>query len=113
MESEQWARHLNKVRNVYKKRHTALITSIKASMNNQVRIMGLGAGLHIVLEPRNDMSEQELIEAAKQNGVLVYPVSTFYEQRPAHKYPQVLLGFAGLDEKRIQEGVKLLAKAWF
>lgn len=113
MESEQWARHLNKVRNVYKKRHNALITSIKASMNNQVRIMGLGAGLHIVLETRNDMSEQELIEAAKQNGVLVYPVSTFYEQIPAHKNPQVLLGFAGLDEKKIQEGVKLLAKAWF
>ena len=113
MESEHWSRHLNKVRNVYKKRHNALLTSLKANMYNQVRIMGSGAGLHIVIEPRNDMSEQELIDTAKKNGVLVYPVSSFYEQLPDQKYPRVLLGFAGMDESKIQEGVILLSKAWF
>ncbi len=113
MESEHWSRHLNKVRNVYKKRHNALLASIKATMNNQVRIMGAGAGLHIVIEPRNHMSEQELIDSARKNGVLVYPVSSFYEQFPDKKYPQVLLGFAGLDEKKIQDGIILLSKAWF
>ncbi|MED3554277.1 PLP-dependent aminotransferase family protein [Cytobacillus praedii] len=113
MESEHWSRHLNKVRNIYKKRHNALLGSIKEFMSSQVRVMGAGAGLHIIIEPRNHMSEQELIGTAKKNGVLVYSVSSFYEQPPHPKHSQVLLGFAGLDENDIQEGVKLLSKAWF
>ncbi|MEW9577352.1 PLP-dependent aminotransferase family protein [Bacillus toyonensis] len=113
MESGQWARHLNKVRNIYKKRHNALLMSIKANMNNRVRIIGSGSGLHVLLEPKNNMTEEELITSAKEKGVLVYPVSPFYDRPPSQEYPQVLLGFAGLDEKRIDEGVRLLSKAWF
>lgn len=113
MESGQWARHLNKVRNIYKKRHHALLTSIKDIMNDQVRIIGAGSGLHILLEPKNNMTEQELIVSAKEVGVIVYPVSPFYTHRSSQTHAQVLLGFAGLDEKKIAEGVRLLSKAWF
>ncbi|MFC0275020.1 PLP-dependent aminotransferase family protein [Metabacillus herbersteinensis] len=113
MESGQWSRHLNKARNIYKKRHKALLTSIKANMNDRVRIIGSGSGLHVLLEPKNNMTEKELIATAKEVGVLVYPVSSFYERPPSQEYSQVLLGFAGLDENRIHEGVHLLSKAWF
>jgi GntR family transcriptional regulator/MocR family aminotransferase len=113
MESGQWSRHLNKVRNIYKKRHNALLTSIKANMNDRVRIIGSGSGLHVLLEPQNNMTEKELIATAKEKGVLVYPVSSFYERPPSQEYSQVLLDFAGLDENGIHEGVHLLSKAWF
>ena len=97
----------------HKKRHNALLTSIKANMNDQVRIIGSGSGLHVLLEPKNNMTEKELIATAKEKGVLVYPVSSFYERPPSQEYSQVLLGFAGLDENRIHEGFHLLSKAWF
>lgn len=113
MESDDWSRHLNRVRNIYKKRHNALLTSIKVNMNEQVGIIGSDSGLHVILEPRNNMTEKELIATAKEKGVSVYPVSSFYEQIPTQKYSQVLLGFAGLNEDRINEGVHLLSEAWF
>lgn len=113
MESGQWSRHLNRMRNIYKKRHNALLASIKTSMSDQVKVIGSGSGLHLILEPRNAMSEQDLIASAIKEGVLVYPVSPFYDQSLPCKHSQVLLGFAGLDEKEIKEGVHMLSRAWF
>lgn len=113
IETGQWSRHLNKVRNVYKKKHNALLTAIRAHMDGKVKVMGSGAGLHVLLEPKNNMTERELIDKAKEQGVLVYPVSTFYDHPSHQEYPQILLGFAGLDENGINEGVQLLSKAWF
>ncbi|MED3728764.1 PLP-dependent aminotransferase family protein [Priestia filamentosa] len=113
IETGQWSRHLNKVRNIYKKKHNALLTAIRAHMDGKVKVMGSGAGLHVLLEPKNNMTERELIDKAREQGVLVYPVSTFYDQRSHQEYPQILLGFAGLDENGINEGVQLLSKAWF
>ncbi|MGQ3378383.1 MocR-like pyridoxine biosynthesis transcription factor PdxR [Priestia endophytica] len=113
IETGQWSRHLNKVRNIYKKKHNALLTAIRAHMDGKVKVMGSGAGLHVLLEPKNNMTERELIDKAREQGVLVYPVSTFYDQPSHQEYPQILLGFAGLDENGINEGVQLLSKAWF
>ncbi|MCY8235551.1 PLP-dependent aminotransferase family protein [Priestia endophytica] len=113
IETGQWSRHLNKVRNIYKKKHNALLTAIRAHMDGKVKVMGSGAGLHVLLEPKNNMTERELIDKARKQGVLVYPVSTFYDQPPHQECPQILLGFAGLDENGINEGVQLLSKSWF
>lgn len=113
IESGQWSRHLNKVRNIYKKKHNALLTAIRTHMDDKVKVIGSGSGLHVLLEPKNNMTERELIVKAREQGVVVYPVSTFYDQPPYQEYAQVLLGFAGLDEKSINEGVQILSKSWF
>ncbi|MEN1986865.1 PLP-dependent aminotransferase family protein [Paenibacillus hubeiensis] len=113
MESGEWSKHLNKARNIYKKRHHALLTAIKDYMKDSVQIIGSASGLHLVLEPRNGMTEEELIAAAQHNGVLIYPMSAFYEKKHHSGNAQVLLGFGGLNEERIREGVSLLCEAWF
>lgn len=113
MENGHWDRHINKVRNIYKKRRAALLTAIKHIMGEQVHVIGAETGLHILLEPNNAMSEEELIESAKKEGVKVYPVSIYYVNPPAIGKPMVLLGFAGLDENEIYEGITLLQRAWF
>jgi GntR family transcriptional regulator / MocR family aminotransferase len=90
-----------------------LLTAIRTHMDDKVKVIGSGSGLHVLLEPKNNMTERELIVKAREQGVVVYPVSTFYDQPPHQEYAQVLLGFAGLDEKSINEGVQLLSKSWF
>jgi GntR family transcriptional regulator/MocR family aminotransferase len=74
---------------------------------------GASSGLHILLEPHNKMSEEELIETAKKKGVRVYPTSIFYASPPATQPAKVLLGFANLEEAEIEEGIELLESAWF
>jgi len=112
MKEGHWERHLNKMRTVYRKRQHALVSSVKKHLGDQVRIIGDDSGLHILLGVQNTMSETDLIEMAKEVKVKVYPTSV-YDHEPAYdKEPMVLLGFGGLSEKEIEQGIILLKKAW-
>ncbi len=112
MQSGEWARHLNRMRNLYKKRYTALHTAIRSHMGTRIRVIGASSGLHLLLEPNNGMTEQELIASAEQAGVGVYPVEEFYMNQPEQAPARVLLGYAGISEEEIGEGIKRLAEAW-
>ena len=87
MESGHWERHLNKTRNSYKRRYEALLKAIHQTFGENVKIYGASSGLHILLEPNNKMSEEELIDTAKMAGVQVYPTSIFM-QTPRSYSPQ-------------------------
>lgn len=112
MENGYWERHINKVRNIYKKKRAVLLTAIKNIMGEQVQVIGAEAGLHVLLKPNNHMSEDELIESAEKKGVKVYPVSIYYKNPLSSQSPKVLLGFSGLSENEIYEGITLLQRAW-
>ncbi|WP_155591161.1 PLP-dependent aminotransferase family protein [Lysinibacillus cavernae] len=113
MESGHWERHLNKSRNYYKRKYEVLIKAIHQTLGDNVKIYGASSGLHILLEPTNKMSEEELINTAKTKGVKVYPTSIFYARPTALGPAKVLLGFANLEEEEIEKGIELLKKAWF
>ena len=57
------------------------------------------------------MGEGELVRRAAERGVRVYGLSeSMVEEAPDSR--TVLLGFGGLDERQIREGVALLREAW-
>jgi GntR family transcriptional regulator / MocR family aminotransferase len=112
MKTGHWERHLNKMRTVYRRRQQTLISSIKKNLGDHVRIIGDDSGLHILLDVQNAMSEKELIEKAKGEKVKVYPTSVYYQDLNANKGSMVLLGFGGLTECEIEQGILLLKRAW-
>ena len=71
------------------------------------------AGLHVILEFKNDMCEKDLIKKARDHGVIVYPVSTFWIRQEQYKNEMILLGFSGMDENDIVQGINILNNAWF
>lgn len=103
--------HLNKMRTLYRKKHGVLMLSIKRYFGNKVKVIGENSGLHIVLEVKNRMSEEELIKKALKAGVKVYPLSIYYDG-VIDSSPKVLLGFGGLREAEIDTGISLLKDAW-
>lgn len=104
-------RHLNKMRHIYKMKHDILIETLK-KMETKVEISGENSGVHIALKIINGMSESELIDRAGKENVIVYPISK-YILKDTNKFENtVLLGFGGLDENQIREGVMKLDKAW-
>ncbi len=113
MENGDWERHLRKMRKVYHKKHTTLMLSLRAYMKDKIRVIGNDAGLHILLEIHNKMSEEELINAAETAGVRTYPTSIFWTNPNHNQTPMVMLGFAGLSEQEIHGAIKLLSIAWF
>ncbi len=102
-------RHLNKMRKIYKSRHDCLLSACKRYLKN-ITISGENAGLHLLLHYRGKRAEEELIRLASERGVRVYGVSETYIGRlPENWQPTLILGYAGLDEKDIESGVRILS----
>ncbi|MDQ1143690.1 GntR family transcriptional regulator/MocR family aminotransferase [Bacillus sp. SORGH_AS 510] len=113
MKEGHWQSHLNKMRTLYRKKHAALLASIKKYFGSKVEVIGENSGLHIVLKVETALTETELIERALHVGVKVYPLSIYCDGEMASgQQPSVLLGFGGLSEKEIDEGIRLLKNAW-
>lgn len=102
-------RHLNKMRKIYKNRHDMLLFSCKKYLKN-FKIAGENAGLHLILYYQGEKTEKELLNLAAAKGIRIYGMSETYIGRlPENWQPALILGYAGLSEKEIEEGIRLLA----
>lgn len=112
MRQGYWERHLRKMRTMYKKKHDALIQSIDHHFGDSVKILGQGAGLHIVIQLANNrFSEQDLINRALEKDVRIFPMSNTYQSNNQHPL-QVLLGFGRMNHDELDKGIELLSQAW-
>lgn len=107
-----FSRHINKMRTLYRRKHGVLISAIMNEFKDNVEIIGEKSGLHILLKIKNGMNENELIEAAGKIKIRIYPTSIYYTEGGSMGDPMVLLGFGGLSEKQIKEGISLLKDVW-
>ena len=108
-----WDSHLRKICLVNKRKHDILINAIQEIMGDKVIIHGKNAGLHILLELKNGLCEEEIINKAKSHDAAVYPVSIFWMRQEKYSNNMVLLGFGGMSESEIVEGIRMLNNAWF
>lgn len=104
-------RHIARMRVIYRDRLHTLTKTAQA--------LGLGevapcvAGLHVLLEAAGKTPAQELVPLAAREGVRLTRLCDHGVMRadPAQERI-VLLGFAGMDEDEIREGLKALKRAW-
>lgn len=113
MKEGYFSSHINKMRKLYRKKRTILLSSIEKHMKEKVEIIGANSGLHILLKVKNGMTEKELIQSAHEMQIKIYPTSIYYAKCVTSEFPIILLGFGGLTELQIEEGIKILKKAWF
>jgi GntR family transcriptional regulator/MocR family aminotransferase len=106
----EWQKHINRMRKLYRKKRAILLETVQRELGKHVRIRGENSGLRILLDVFLPFSEKELIEKAKEYRVKIYPVSLSYQKHPPTK--TVSLGFAGVSEVDIREGIKKLKAAW-
>ncbi|GAB6169488.1 PLP-dependent aminotransferase family protein [Clostridium carnis] len=113
IENGYFERHLNKMRNIYKKKREQLVTLIKNNFKN-TEIIGTNSGLHLLLKVNNGMSERELIEKAKNAKIKVLGISNSYKGELDNKYfGTIFLGYASLEEENLEEAIILLKSVWF
>lgn len=105
-------RHLNKMRKCYRAKHEVLLEALRP-LQEHFRVMGEHAGLHILLEARGQVSEQALIESAKEAGIAVYGLRGYeVEEQTIPRPATILLGFGGLSTEELREGIGRLYEAW-
>jgi len=103
-------RHLRRSRTRNAKRREVLLSALARHCGDRVEVTGVNAGLHVLVW-LNGISTRRipaLRRRAAEQGVGIYPVAPFYRDPPARG--GLLLGFASLQEKEIEEGIQRLAR---
>ena len=103
------------MRKIYREKRSNLVSCINKLLP-AAKIKGANAGLHLILEVDNGMSEDELIESAKNMGTRVFGYSQYYfseDKANKDKVPRLLLGFNSIRNEDIHKAVETLRKAWF
>lgn len=77
IEEGHFERHLNKMRGIYRSKHDFLLGELKK--RNWVKdVRGEHAGLHVLVEVRTKLPEQEICALAEKRGVRVYGISEYF-----------------------------------
>ena len=108
--SGAFERHLNRMRKAYREKHDLLLDCLQPLLN-RYRLSGEYAGLHVLLTSRVPAGEEELLERAAACGVRIYGLKEAALAPFETDYATVLLGYGGLDQERIREGIRRLDAA--
>lgn len=100
-------RHLRHLRDAYGRRWQTLVEALDTCLAGKVHFTRAPAGLHVMLYLEDNVKETAVVEKAAAAGVGVYPGAPYHLHAPAP--PSILLGFSGLTEEEIAEGVRRLA----
>ena len=104
-------RHVARMRVVYRARLQALTRTVKALGLGE--LAPCGAGLYALLTVGGHAPSHMLVELAARAGVRLTRLSDYGVMQSGTPGERVvLLGFAGLDEQGIEEGLRALAAAW-
>ncbi|UHA75119.1 MocR-like pyridoxine biosynthesis transcription factor PdxR [Paenibacillus sp. 481] len=113
-------KHLRKMRLLYRRKHDQMIQSIQQHMGDRAVVTGKDAGFHLMLKIEHERSEAELVQLAKEAGVRIAPMSFTWwgkdkcdEHGIVPKVHEFIVGFGGIDEDNIDDGIRTLKEVWF
>jgi DNA-binding transcriptional MocR family regulator len=98
---------LRRTRQIYRRRRDVLIEALRAHCPD-VRIQGVAAGLHVLLELLCGIDEDAVVREAQEQSIRVYGARAYWARPGAP--PARLVGYGGLPESRIRQGVEILAR---
>ena len=99
--------HLRRTRHIYRRRRDALVASLRKHLPS-LRLHGVAAGLHVLIELAAGIDERAMVDAAARRSIRVYAGGA-YRAKPLAGPPAILVGYGALAESAIPEAVKELA----
>lgn len=115
LESGRYDRHVRRMGEIYRRRRDVLTAAVAEHLPG-LRLVGLEAGCHVLLElPGEGVAEEAVVAAALRRGVRVHGLSRYRVDAPrageSDVPPALVLGFGDVDEARIRHGIGLLGQA--
>lgn len=99
-----FARHIRRMRVLYRDRRSALARSIHAELGPEVEVLGSQAGMHLVMTLPKGCHDVELARRATQQSLWLWPLSTSYLGRPARS--GFILGFGSTSVQEMPRAVR-------
>ena len=98
---------LRRLRASYGERHALLSAALEKYLP-ELKRGRTAAGLHILLQLPDGMSEMAVVKSAEKQNVAVYPAAP-YSLDPVNTPPALLLAFSGIKPELIEPGIERLA----
>jgi len=109
LERGHWDQHIRRCRIFYRKKQGVMLKAIEQFFGSGARVIGQGAGLHVVLELTGAPNDEGWwIERAKTIGCRLLAFSDFYATGNPRSN-KLLLGFGGVAIDDIPKGVQTLS----
>jgi GntR family transcriptional regulator/MocR family aminotransferase len=106
IESGGFTRHLRRVRPVYRRRRDVALEAIAAFLPGATAT-GVEAGLHVCVALPRDCDEQQLVDAAREKGVLVEGGAWHWADQDSAP-PSLVIGYGPASEPAIRRGISVL-----
>jgi GntR family transcriptional regulator/MocR family aminotransferase len=103
-----YARHLRRMRTVYRERLEALLDAATHSCAGALRVRTVQAGLHAVAH-LSGVDGERVYEEARARGVEVAPLAMYFVGRPTEN--GLVLGFASTGPDALRRGMEGLAES--
>lgn len=112
MDKGYFEKHINRMRNYYKKIRNTLLDEIKNSpLSDKLSVLEEEAGLHFLLKVQTHISDCELVKRAEKNGVKISCLSEYYlsnkNNAPKHI---VIINYSAIAKDDIAPAIKALDK---
>jgi GntR family transcriptional regulator/MocR family aminotransferase len=97
-------RHIRHLRALYTQRRTCLVTALRKTFAERVKVSADNAGVFILARFDSDLTSSEICSGAAALGVALLSTNSFYMGvRPKN---EIIFGFGNLSETDIVEGVR-------
>ncbi len=107
-------KHINRMRNFYRTQRDELMQTIKSHpFYERVTVTEENSGLHFLLSVDTDLSDEELIKRAKENGINISCLSQYYFDKCNSKEHTLIINYSGADRERMKEAVERLINSQF
>ncbi|MDE2280381.1 MAG: PLP-dependent aminotransferase family protein, partial [Xanthomonadaceae bacterium] len=103
-----FARHIRRMRVLYAARRAATQAAIQRYLPDVLQVVGAAAGMQLTALLPPEIDDVALSQRAAQVGVSVRPLSPCY--RGEARRGGLILGYGGVDERAIEEGVRRLRR---
>jgi GntR family transcriptional regulator/MocR family aminotransferase len=101
-----FARHIRRMRALYRERRTALVDSIAGELGPKIEVLGGEAGMHLTVKLPTGNPDVEIAGRAARQNLWLWPLSPFYLDEGSH--PGFILGFGSATLAEIPRAVRKL-----
>jgi GntR family transcriptional regulator / MocR family aminotransferase len=101
-----FARHIRRMRSLYRERRTALVDSIGKELGSSIEVLGDEAGMHLTVTLPSGSRDVEIAERAARQNLWLWPLSPFYLGEVSR--PGFILGFGSATVAEIPRAVRKL-----
>lgn len=101
-----FARHLRRMRQLYRERRTLLVEALRDELPDQLRVLGDQAGVHLVATLRRGRRDRGISLSAARRGLWAMPLSSCYLGKATLQ--GLVLGYGGTSAREIPAAVRAL-----